>query len=363
VQILKKMKMKNLYKISFYNTALLVGLVALVALISSCSDGANNTNNSIEKGTLELKNTLVLVETVTPTMQNFAKELKVVGTVEPLQWVDILPLESGQISQVLLVNPIITREVEALKVEAEAATKQLFRIREASASAPGIISAHDLDIAEATASRALVALSSGEDRLRFLEVRAPIKGVISARNAHPGAVVENGLTSPSQLPMLEIVQCANVRIHLPYPERDMRFIFEGADIELTFPDLDRKISTKVSRVAASIDANSRTIDVMVDLDVKDCSLSPGIYVEGALMGGSRDSIMSLPAGVRFIENGLPFACVIIDGFVKKVPLTIHAENKESIAFSSEDTDLYDEFIITGRNLVSEGEAVKTQLRK
>ena len=378
MQILKKMKMKNLYKISFYNTALLVGLVALVALISSCSDGANNTNNSIEKGTLELENTLVLVETVTPTMQNFAKELKVVGTVAPLQWVDILPLESGQISQVivdigdsvekgdlliLLVNPIITREVEALKVEAEAATKQLSRIREASASAPGIISAHDLDIAEATASRALVALSSGEDRLRFLEVRAPIKGVISARNAHPGAVVENGLTSPSQVPMLEIVQCANVRIHLPYPERDMRFIFEGADIELTFPDLDRKISSKVSRVAASIDANSRTIDVMVDLDVKDCSLSPGIYVEGALMGGSRDSIMSLPAGVRFIENGLPFACVIIDGFVKKVPLTIHAENKESIAFSSEDTDFYDEFIITGRNLVSEGEAVKTQLRK
>ena len=150
MQILKKMKMKNLYKISFYNTALLLGFVALVALISSCSDGANNANNSIEKGTLELENTLVLVETVTPTMQNFAKELKVVGTVEPLQWVDILPLESGQISQVLvdigdsvekgdllilLVNPIITREVEALKVEAEAATKQLSRIREASASA------------------------------------------------------------------------------------------------------------------------------------------------------------------------------------------------------------------------------------
>ncbi|HHZ95005.1 MAG TPA: efflux RND transporter periplasmic adaptor subunit [Flavobacteriales bacterium] len=367
------MKMMNLYKKNFFNAVLVFSALALV--ISGCSDGVNsgagNTNakSSVEK---------VLVETVTPTLKNFAKELKVVGTVEPLQWVDILPLESGQVSQVLvdlgdsvekgellvvLVNPIITREVQALRVEAEAASKQLARIKEAISSAPGLISAADLDEAEATSARASVALSAGEDRLMFLEVRAPISGVVSARNVHPGAVVENGLTSPSQVPMLKIVQCADVRIRLPYPERDMRFISEGANIELHFPDLDRSISTKVSRVAASIDAKSRTVDVMVDLDVNDCSIRPGIYVEGALMGGSKDSIMSLPAGVRFIENGLPFASAVIDGVVKKLPLTIHAEDKEHIAFSSDGTGFSTEFIITGRNLVSEGEAVKTSLRK
>ena len=102
---------------------------------------------------------------------------------------------------------------------------------------------------------------------------------------------------------------------------------------------------------------------MVDLDVNDCSIRPGIYVEGALMGGSKDSIMSLPAGVRFIENGLPFASAVIDGVVKKLPLTIHAEDKEHIAFSSDGTGFSTEFIITGRNLVNEGEAVKTSLRK
>ena len=143
------MQMMNLYKKSFFNAVLVFSALALV--ISGCSDGVNsgagNTNakSSVEK---------VLVETVTPTLKNFAKELKVVGTVEPLQWVDILPLESGQVSQVLvdlgdsvekgellvvLVNPIITREVQALRVEAEAASKQLARIKEAISSAPGLI--------------------------------------------------------------------------------------------------------------------------------------------------------------------------------------------------------------------------------
>ncbi|PCJ80532.1 MAG: hypothetical protein COA49_08675 [Bacteroidetes bacterium] len=370
------MKMKNLYRSSLFNVAMVFSFTMIA--VFGCGKGNIPSDHANKNNQKSIGSEKIVVETVTPSLSNFAKELKVVGTVEPLQWVDILPLESGQISQVLvdigdsvkkgdllvtLVNPMISREIDALKVEAEAATKQLVRIKEAIATAPGLISASDLDKAEATAARALAALSSGENRLMFLDVRAPISGVISERNVHPGAVVENGLTSPSQTPMLKIVQCANVRVRLPYPERDMRFIFEGADIELSFPDLDRKISSKVSRVAASIDPESRTVDVMIDLDMRDCSIRPGIYVEGALMGGSNDSLMSLPAGVRFIENGLPFASAVIDGVVKKLPLTIHAEDKERIAFTSDGTGLSTEFIITGRNLVSDGETVITRLRK
>jgi RND family efflux transporter MFP subunit len=311
-------------------------------------------------------------------MKNFQKELRVVGTVEPLQYVDILPLESGQIQSVLvdigdrvrkgdllviLDNPIIKRNVEALKVEASAAEKHLSRMREAAISASGLIPATDLDNAEAAAARATSALNTGLDRLRFLEVKAPMSGVITARNIHPGAVVENGLTSPGQTPMLTIVSCADIRVRLPYPERDMKFIYQDADIVLNFPDMDVTLETKVSRVAAAINPESRTVDVYVDISSPDCSIRPGIYVEGALMGGSRDSLMSLPAGVRFVENGLPFASAVIDGVVKKIPLTIHAEDKKSIAFSAEGIDASTQFIITGRNLVTEGEFVTTKIKK
>jgi hypothetical protein len=49
--------------------------------------------------------------------------------------------------------------------------------------------------------------------------------------------------------------------------------------------------------------------------------------------------------------------------VKKTSLTVHAEDKHNIAFSAEGVDLSTEFIITGRNLVKEGDAVNTKLKK
>jgi membrane fusion protein (multidrug efflux system) len=292
--------------------------------------------------------------------------------------VDILPLESGQIRSVLvdigdhvnkgqilveLDNPIITRDVEALMVEAEAAENTLFRMQRAVKSAPGLVAASELDEAEASSARASVALEAGLDRMRFLSVRAPFDGIVSARNVHPGALVENGLTAPGSTPMLSIVSCKDIRILLPYPERDMRFIFEGCDVELRFPDLDKSISTVVSRVAASIDAASRTMDVLVDIKSSDCSIRPGIYVEGSLIGGSRETILTLPAGVRFVKNGLPFASIVVNGVVTTIPLTILAEDKKHIGFSADGVDETTEFIITGRNLVSEGGTVTTKLQR
>jgi len=354
-----------------------LSLISIFLLIGVSSCETKNTDNQHSSDTGQ-KQQLILVETVLPSMKNFQKELKVVGTVEPLQFVDVLPLESGQTSSVLvdigdrvtkgdllviLDNPMIERNVEALKVEASAAEKHLARMLAASNTASGLISASELDNAKASAARASSALNTGLDRLRFLEVKAPISGVISQRNIHPGAVVENGLTSPSQSPMLTIVSCADIRVLLPYPERDMRFIYKGADISLNFPDMNLQIETKVSRVSAAIHPDSRTVDVYVDMSSPDCSIRPGIYVEGALMGGSRDSLMSLPAGVRFVENGLPFASAVIQGLVKKIPLTILAEDKNNIAFSADGIDASTQFIITGRNLVAEGEMVTTKLKK
>ena len=346
----------------------------ILGAFSSCESKQSDDSQLSHYSTNSLT---ITVETVLPSMQMFQKELRVVGTVDPLQQVDILPLESGSIKRVLvdigdrvaegdilviLENPIIRREVEALRVEAEVARKHLERLQNASKTASGIIPESDIDAAEATSTRASAALSAGMDRLSFLEVTAPMSGVITKRNIHPGAVVENGLTAPNQIPMITIMTCEDIRIKLPYPERDMQFIYSGAEIVLHFPDLNKTVNTNVTRVAASINPDTRTVDVFVDIRSSDCSIRPGIYVEGALIGGSKDSLLSLPSGVRFVENGLPFALTVKDGIVKKTPLTVHAEDKHNIAFSAKGVDLSTEFIITGRNLVKEEEAVNTKLK-
>jgi len=369
------MTMKNI------NTLFLTILTSAAFLASGCSSDtdkiSSDGDDSPEVQSSTSNQIHQVVETILPSFENFSKELKVVGSVLPLRNVDVLPLESGQIKSVLvdvgdhvsrgqllvvLNNPLLEREVEALMVEASAAYSKLSRIREAVVRSSTLIAASDLDEAEASSARASAALSAAKDRLTFLKVKAPFDAIVSARNVHEGALVENGLTAPGALPMLSLVSCKDIRIILPFPERDMRFISTGAEVELHFPDLDKTITTTVTRVAASVDRDSRTVDVLIDISSDNCSIRPGIYVEGSLMGGSSERILSLPTGVRFIVNGLPFGSAVIDGVVRVIPLTIHAENKKFLAFSADGVDENTEFIITGRNLVSEGVSVKTVLK-
>tara|TARA_B110000444_G_scaffold259167_1_gene302065 strand:+ start:1497 stop:2603 length:1107 start_codon:yes stop_codon:yes gene_type:complete len=363
------------------NNLFLLVLTAFAIVATGCLSETekfiSDDTTSQDTQTTATNSQLQVVETILPTFENFSKDLKVVGSVLPLHSVDVLPLESGQIKSVLvdigdrvskgqllvvLSNPLLMREVEALKVEASAAHNSLTRLREAVIRSSTLIAAADLDKAEAASARASSALSAAEDRLTFLKVTAPFGGIVTARNVHEGALVENGLTAPGALPMLSLVSCKNIRIRLPFPERDMRFISKGDEVVLYFPDLDKTLTTKVTRVAAAVDIESRTVDVLIDIYSDNCSIRTGIYVEGSLMGGSNKDILSLPTGVRFIVNGLPFAAAVIDGVVRELPLTIHAENKKFIAFSADGADQNTEFIITGRNLVTEGVRVQTVLK-
>ena len=242
--------------------------------VSGC--GQNAENSGVIEREVQQR---VTVETVQPVLANFTKQMTVVGMVEPMQQVDLLPLESGFVSEVLvdegdevskgevllrLENPMLSRERTALQVEFDVAAEDLERLKQARAGAPGLISASDLANAQAAHARAASNVAATEDRIGFLEIKAPFDGVIASRHAHPGAVVENGLTSPGQTPLLSLVQCKSVRIRLPFPERDLPFIQKGDSVELHFPDLDVTEVAKITRIAAQVDASGHTVDVIVD---------------------------------------------------------------------------------------------------
>ena len=76
-------------------------LISIFLLIGIGSCETKDTDSQQPPATLQSQEH-ILVETVVPSMKNFQKELRVVGTVEPLQFVDVLPLESGQTSRVLV---------------------------------------------------------------------------------------------------------------------------------------------------------------------------------------------------------------------------------------------------------------------
>jgi RND family efflux transporter MFP subunit len=345
-------------------------MVAIALLTFGCSDPSAPAASSTSQVAIQV------VEVVIPEPATFKKTLTVVGIVEPLQFVEVLPLESGFIAEFLvdegdavqkgdllvrLENPILNREKKALEVEADVANKALERLRQAMKGSAGLIPAVDLEQAQASYARASAALAVANDRLEFLNVTAPFDGFISARYLHPGAVVKNGQLSANQKPLLSIVQCKSLRIRLPFPERDAAFLNRGDSVELYFPDAERMVNTQIAGVASDINAKEHTLDALVNYNQAACDLRPGMYVEGSVYGNSQVDVLSVPTSVRFERDGLSLAFIVKDGIVQEIPLKVIAEDKTRLAIQGAGIDANTQFVSAGRSLVSVGD--RTQVKR
>lgn len=345
----------------------------MLALVIGCSWGCSS-GDSHQPSSAAMSSSVVpvSVEVVFPVMREFSKEIRVIGSTESLQHVDILPMESGWVQEVLvsegdyveagellirLENPLLQREAEALRIEAKVAEKAYNRLRKAAEGSEGLIPKVDLEKAESNQSRTAAELSAALDRISFLSIYAPFEGAVTQRNVHPGFVVENALTASGQKPLLRLVHTKTLRIRLPFPEREAKFVQAGDSVDLYMPDWDRHVSTVLSYVSAEVDEVSRTIDGLILWDQDAWSLRPGMYVEARIQGESSDPLVSLPHAARFERDGLPFVYSIEKGIVRRVPVRTLTEDKHHFAFTSPEVEIETPVIITGRNLVSLGDSV------
>ena len=175
-------------------------------------------------------------------------------------------------------------ELAAERAEAEskvtAAQSTYDRLKTASAT-PGAIAGHDLEIAEATLHAATAKVDTLRDLESYLDVRAPFDGVISERDADPGALVgpPTGAASP---PLLRLDEIDHLRLTVAVPEADTGTIAEGATTTFTVSSWPgATFHGTVARIAHVIDPKTRTMAVELDVDNADRKLAPGAYAEVA----------------------------------------------------------------------------------
>ena len=128
-----------------------------------------------------------------------------------------------------------------------------------------------LETAEATRAQALRKLAllglTPTDLQQAVAVRAPIAGVVTDINVAPGdyraAVSSAGdITTP----LMSIADLSMVWVSSDVPEPFIRLIHIGESVEITFVAYPgEKFTGRVARVASSLDPQTRTLKVHVDL--------------------------------------------------------------------------------------------------
>ncbi len=186
--------------------------------------------------------------------------------------------------------------VESQRAEAEArlvAAQSTFERLRAASSTPGAVAGNELVLAEKTveAARALgkalesssAAAQASVRALReiegFLNVAAPFDGVITARFAHPGALV-GPAAGAANGPLLTLEQNSRLRLVVAVPETDASSIPLGARVSFLLPAHPGQTFTGVvARSANSMDAKTRTMPVELDVSNSKGLLAPGMYPE------------------------------------------------------------------------------------
>jgi RND family efflux transporter MFP subunit len=206
------------------------------------------------------------------------------------------------------------------------------RLKQASASQPGLIAQQELDDAQSKdlASAAQVdsaksALSAAQnqsayaraDNLRvhdlaaYTRVTAPLNGVITWRFADTGALIQAGTSSDSQsLPLVKLSQSDLLRLRLPVPEEDVQFIRQGEPVQVRVDALNRDFSGKVVRFTRDVSAQTRTMETEIDVLNPNLTLMPGMYANAVLQLEHHDNTLTVPVSAVMQNNNKTTALVV-----------------------------------------------------
>jgi RND family efflux transporter MFP subunit len=178
------------------------------------------------------------------------------------------------------------------------------RLQEAATGHPGLIAQQELDDAQAKdlsseaavdAAKAAMAAArehagsaqANNQRVQALHdyttVQAPISGVVVWRYADTGALIQGGTNSNSQdLPIVRLSQSALLRLRIPVPEDDVRYVREGDELSVRVDAIGRSFTGKIVRFTRDVNFETRTMETEVDVENRDLAISPGMYANTML---------------------------------------------------------------------------------
>jgi membrane fusion protein, multidrug efflux system len=187
-------------------------------------------------------------------------------------------VNAGQLLAVI-ESPELDHQYQA--AVADAKNKRLNAERAKTLAARDMISKQDADTAAADAEVAEANVRSLAAQVDYETIRAPFAGMIVARYADPGALVQNAASSQTTtLPLVTVAQTDLLRVYVYPDQRDAHFIRVNNPVEIIPPERpELHLHASVTRISGQLDNRTRTM--LTEIDFKNTSdvILPGSFVQ------------------------------------------------------------------------------------
>jgi RND family efflux transporter MFP subunit len=209
----------------------------------------------------------------------------------------LVSLEAPELNSRLAAAESRLKSQEAIYT---ASKSQYDRLYETSKT-PGTISQNDLDQAAARKNSDLAQWEAAKAAHKevmitqgYLEIRAPFNGVISARNANPGAYVGPS-GKGSEFPMFTLQEQRKLRLVVSVPEAYTGYLDSKTAVSFTVKAMpNQTFKGQINRLSGALDARLRSERIEIDVDNNNKRLLPGMIAEVNIPFPAKDSTLIVP---------------------------------------------------------------------
>ncbi|MCE2794831.1 MAG: efflux RND transporter periplasmic adaptor subunit [Planctomyces sp.] len=268
--------------------------------------------------------------------------------------------ESGAVTLRLAEEAVQKLAAAESSLEELAAAVRSAAARRGEARAACIRAEADLKAMEARRDSAAAEVQRLQTLCGYLQIRAPFAGTVTARNADPGDLARAGQGSAS---LFTVAETSRVRVTARVPEADAVRISPGSPATVRIPALQQQLfSGTVSRTSWTLDEQTRTLLVEIDLENSLGTLRPGMYASVELIVGQNDSALVVPKGAVIQQDGVS-ACLAVgtDGVLQKKPVNTGLRTATEIEIVSGLSE--DDLVITANTAAyREGQKVESAVK-
>ena len=218
-------------------------------------------------------------------------------------------LEAPELNQAIAEAKSKLKAQEAIYIASKANYDRLYE----TSKTPGTISPNDLDQALARKNADNSQLEAAKatfqqmiETLKYLEVRAPFSGIITARNISVGAYVGPSGKGSDQ-PLFTLQEQKKLRLVISVPEAYTGYLSGKTKISFMVNSRpNQQFVAQVKRLAGALDTKLRSEHIEMDVDNSNMQLLPGMVAEVKIPITPTDSTFIVPKSAVINSTELVF---------------------------------------------------------
>jgi RND family efflux transporter MFP subunit len=219
------------------------------------------------------------------------------------------------------LNADLARDTAAMK-EAEL---DAGRLRDARTKAPNLVTPQAVDESRAKAAMATATVERDRTLLGYTRITAPFAGIISHRWADAGAFIPAATSgsTPQSSALVTLTDISRVRVQVPVPESEVRFVSDGATASFSVEGLPgREFRGQVTRYSHVVDDATKTMLTEIEVANGDGALKPGMYASVRLAVEHKADALLVPLDSLLQEKAKASVFTVVDGKARKTPVKL-----------------------------------------